>query len=200
MTRHARLARAARGAGRGAREEPAGQPAARGHPCGARRPAERRQVEPAQPPGGRGARHRHGDARAPRATRCASRSRSRACRSSWSTPRGCANRATRSSASAWSARGSEIERADLVLVVLEADRAGRCLAGLCRRPRGAHRRLQQDRSCARVCAGRADGARTCRRRPAPGSRRCARRLLAAAGWIDARRIGVSRARAPSARA
>ena len=37
---------------------------------------------------------------APRATRCASRSRSRACRSLWSTPRGCVSRATRSSASA----------------------------------------------------------------------------------------------------
>ena len=59
------------GARRGARQEPAGQPAAQRHPRRARRPPERRQVEPAQPAGGRGARDRHADPR--HHARCAAR-------------------------------------------------------------------------------------------------------------------------------
>ena len=102
--------RAAGAAARGARgragEEPPGQPAAQRHPRGARRAAECRQIEPAQPAGGRRARHRHARCRAPRAMRCAKRSRSKACRSWWWTRPDCASRATKSSGSAWNARAA----------------------------------------------------------------------------------------------
>ena len=71
----------------------------------ARRPSERRQVEPDEPARARGRGDRHAGRRARRATRSSARSRSAAFRCASSTPPGCATPTMRSSASASSAPG-----------------------------------------------------------------------------------------------
>ena len=156
-----------------------GRAAARRHHGGAGRPAQRRQELAAECAGRRRAGDRDADPGHHARQGQRRRSRSTACRCMWSTPPACATtRATRSSASASRAAGTQIERADAVLFLHDLTRARR--AGYAPADARIAERAAAARAARRCCtcstsampapppAPPAQAAARCRRGPAHG--------------------------------